>query len=294
MPAQEELKLFSACQADLGESPVWDEAHQCLLFVDISGGQINALDQHGRLTRLYESPARIGAMALTDKGNLIFTQDAGVAVLDRTSLRVTHNSKLAITLSSYRFNDGACDPQGRFITGLMDEGHSRNTGKLYRYDAGLNASVIMDGISLPNGLAWSSDGSELFFVDSVARTLYRARYPANGNGLEQVLVFAQTPAELGRPDGLALDVEGNLWVCQFNGSCVLQYDRHGVLLQALPMPVPRPTSCCFGGPDMRTLYITTAKFGMSAAEQADYPAAGNIYSIRLPVPGRPRHRFKEL
>ena len=294
MPAQEELKLFSACQADLGESPVWDEAHQCLLFVDISGGQINALDQHGRLTRLYESPARIGALALTDKGNLIFTQDAGVAVLDRTSLRVTHNSKLAITLSSYRFNDGACDPQGRFITGLMDEGHSRNTGKLYRYDAGLNASVIMDGISLPNGLAWSSDGSELFFVDSVARTLYRARYPANGNGLEQVLVFAQTPAELGRPDGLALDVEGNLWVCQFNGSCVLQYDRHGVLLQALPMPVPRPTSCCFGGPEMRTLYITTAKFGMSAAEQADYPAAGNIYSVRLPVPGRPRHRFKEL
>lgn len=294
MPAQEELKLFSACQADLGESPVWDEAHQCLLFVDISGGQINALDQHGRLTRLYESPARIGALVLTDKGNLIFTQDAGVAVLDRTSLRVTHNSKLAITLSSYRFNDGACDPQGRFITGLMDEGHSRNTGKLYRYDAGLNASVIMDGISLPNGLAWSSDGSELFFVDSVARTLYRSRSPANGNGLEQVLVFAQTPAELGRPDGLALDVEGNLWVCQFNGSCVLQYDRHGVLLQALPMPVPRPTSCCFGGPDMRTLYITTAKFGMSAAEQADYPAAGNIYSIRLPVPGRPRHRFKEL
>ena len=294
MPAQEELKLFSACQADLGESPVWDEAHQCLLFVDISGGQINALDQHGRLTRLYESPARIGALALTDKGNLIFTQDAGVAVLDRTSLRVIQNSTLAITLSSYRFNDGACDPQGRFITGLMDEGHSRNTGKLYRYDAGLNASVIMDGISLPNGLAWSSDGSELFFVDSVARTLYRARYPANGNGLEQVLVFAQTPAELGRPDGLALDVEGNLWVCQFNGSCVLQYDRHGVLLQALPMPVPRPTSCCFGGPDMRTLYITTAKFGMSAAEQADYPAAGNIYSIRLPVPGRPRHRFKEL
>lgn len=124
MPAQEELKLFSACQADLGESPVWDEAHQCLLFVDISGGQINALDQHGRLTRLYESPARIGALALTEKGNLIFSQNAGVAILDRTSLRVTQNSKLAITLSSYRFNDGACDPQGRFITGLMDEGHS--------------------------------------------------------------------------------------------------------------------------------------------------------------------------
>ena len=294
MPAQEELKLFSACQADLGESPVWDEAHQCLLFVDISGGQINALDQHGRLTRLYESPARIGALALTEKGNLIFSQNAGVAVLDRTSLRVTQNSKLAITLSSYRFNDGACDPQGRFITGLMDEGHSRNTGKLYRYDAGLNASVILDGISLPNGLAWTSQGDELLFVDSVARTLYHAPYSANGNALQKLSVFARTPEELGRPDGLALDIEDNLWVCQFNGGCLLQYDRNGVLLQTLSVPVPRPTSCCFGGPDMRTLFITTAKFGMSATEHADYPAAGNIYSIRLPVPGRPRHRFKEL
>ncbi|WP_028634248.1 SMP-30/gluconolactonase/LRE family protein [Pseudomonas parafulva] len=294
MPAQEELKLFSPCQADLGESPVWDETHQCLLFVDISGGQINALDLHGQLTRLYDSPARIGALALTEKGNLIFTQNAGVAILDRTSLRVTQNSKLAITLSSYRFNDGACDPQGRFITGLMDEGHSSNTGKLYRYDAGLNASVILDSISLPNGLAWASGGDALFFVDSVARTLYRAPYLANGNYLQQVSVFARTPEKLGRPDGLALDIEDNLWVCQFNGGCLLQYDRNGALLQTLPVPVPRPTSCCFGGPDMRTLFITTAKFGMSADEHADYPAAGNIYSIRLPVPGRPRHRFKEL
>ncbi len=294
MSAQEALRLFSACQADLGESPIWDETHQCLLFVDISGGQINALDRQGNLTRLYESPSRVGALALTEKGNLVFTQNAGVAVLDRTRLQVIQNSKLAITLSSYRFNDGACDPQGRFITGLMDEGHSRNTGKLYRYDAGLNASVILDGISLPNGLAWASDGGELFFVDSVARTLYRAPYPANGNYLEQVSVFARTPEELGRPDGLALDIEDNLWVCQFNGGCLLQYDRNGVLLQTLPVPVPRPTSCCFGGPEMRTLFITTAKFGMSAAEHADYPAAGNIYCIRLPVPGRPRHRFKEL
>jgi sugar lactone lactonase YvrE len=99
---------------------------------------------------------------LTEKDNLIFTQNAGVAILDRTSLRVIQNSKLAITLSSYRFNDGACDPQGRFITGLMDEGHSRNTGKLYRYDAGLNASVILDSVSLPNRLAWASGRQVVF------------------------------------------------------------------------------------------------------------------------------------
>lgn len=294
MPIQNTIQLFSPCQADLGESPVWDEDHQTLLFVDISRGQINSLDQQGRLTRLYESPARIGALALTEKGNLVFTQNAGVGILDRTTLQVTHNSKLAITQASYRFNDGACDPQGQFVTGLMDEGHSQNTGKLYRYGAGLNASVILDNLGLPNGLAWSSDGTELFFVDSVARTVYRARYQPDSHGMGRVSVFAQTPAELGRPDGLALDVEGNLWVCQFNGSCLLQYDRSGDLLQTLAMPVPRPTSCCFGGPDMRTLYITTAKYGMSPAEQRTYPAAGDIYSLNVPVAGVPCYRFKEL
>ena len=294
MSAQEELRLFASCQADLGESPVWDEACNSLLFVDISGGQINVLDEQADLTRLYESPSRIGALALTNAGNLIFTRNAGVAILNRSSLQVSNNSKLAITPSSYRFNDGACDPQGRFITGLMDEAHSKNTGKLYRYDAGLNASVVLDNIGLPNGLVWSIDGSELFFVDSVARTIYRARYPATGNYLEQVSVFAHTPPDLGRPDGLAMDTEGGIWVCQFNGGCLLRYDRHGELTRTIEMPVPRPTSCCFGGADMRTLFITSAKFGMSPAEQADFPAAGNIYSIRLPIPGVPRHRFKEL
>lgn len=294
MPAENALQVFSVCQADLGESPVWDADTDSLLFVDISGGQINALDLDAKLTRLYQSPARIGALALTQAGDLLFTQDAAVAILDRPSLRVVQHSPAVIGLAYYRFNDGACDPQGRFITGLMDEGHRPDTGKLYRYDASLKASVILGNLNLPNGLAWSLDGQEMYFVDSVARTIFRARYPAHGQALEDVSVFAHTPADLGRPDGLALDSEGGLWVCQFNGGCLLRYDRHGVLTQTLPVPVPRPTSCCFGGPDMRTLFITTAKFGLSAHEQQAYPAAGDIYRIRVPVPGVARHRFKAL
>ena len=162
MPAQESVRLFSACQADLGESPVWDEISNALLFVDISRGQINALDEQANLTRLHQSSSRVGALALTNAGNLIFTREAGVAILDRASLQVSRHSPPASTLPSYRFNDGACDPQGRFITGLMDEAHSKNSGKLYRYDAGLNASVVLENIGLPNGLVWSADGGELF------------------------------------------------------------------------------------------------------------------------------------
>lgn len=294
MAVEQSLQLFSACQCDLGESPVWDERTRSLLFVDITRGQINALDEQANLTRMHQSPSRVGALALTRAGNLIFTRDAGVAILERSSLAVSHHSQPVSALASFRFNDGACDPQGRFVTGLMDETHSQNSGRLYRYDQTLNAAVLLENIGLPNGMVWSVDGSEVFFVDSVALTLYRARYPADGRGLEAVSVFAHTPPDLGRPDGLAMDREGGIWVCQFNGGCLLRYDRHGELSRIIEMPVPRPTSCCFGGADMRTLFITSARFGMSAAELADCPGAGNIYSIRLPVAGVPRYRFKEI
>mgnify|MGYP002759884266 FL=1 len=241
---------------------------------------------------LYESAARIGALALTNQGNLIFTEDASVAILDVEPRRVRQYSAPVHHRSSYRFNDGACDPQGRFITGLMDEGPSGKTGALFRFDGELHDEVIHDGMSLPNGLAWSEDGHTVFFVDSVARSIYRAEYQADGR-LEDVRLFAETPAELGRPDGIALDREGGLWVCQFNGSCVLRYDRDGHLTDQVVMPVPRPTSCCFGGDGLGTLFITTARVGMSPAELRHYPDAGDLYAIRPEVGGIARHAFKE-
>lgn len=294
MPAQEDLRKFASIRADLGESPVWDEATRTLYFVDISGGKIHALDEHARLSTLYTSTSRIGALALTEVGNLVFTHDSGVAILDRPTLRVTLTAGQISPNSSCRFNDGACDPQGRFITGLMDESHSQDSGKLFSYDSGLKPSLLHEPMGLPNGLVWDEEGRELFFVDSVARTIFRADYSIAAGTIGQISVFAETPAHLGRPDGLAMDREGGVWVCQFNGGCLLRYNRSGVLTDNLPVPVPRPTSCCFGGTDMRTLYITTARFAMSTAELASYPEAGDLYYIRLAAPGCVRHRFKEL
>ncbi|MFJ4347736.1 SMP-30/gluconolactonase/LRE family protein [Pseudomonas sp. NPDC089401] len=279
-------------RADLGESPVWDAQSGTLYFVDITGGRINRLSAEGEVERLYESAARIGALALTEHGNLIFTEDASVAMLDVGPGKVRQYSVPVHHRSSYRFNDGACDPQGRFVTGLMDEGPSGKTGALFRFDAELHDEVIHDGLALPNGLAWSADGKTVFFVDSVERAIYRAEYLEEGR-LEEPTLFAETPAELGRPDGIALDREGGLWVCQFNGSCLLRFDRNGHLTDQVMMPVPRPTSCCFGGENLDTLYITTARVGMSPAELRHFPDAGDLYMIRPEVAGIARYAFKE-
>lgn len=286
------LHRIAKVQADLGESPVWDNDNALLYFIDISGGKINVLTSQTRVETLYQSTARIGALALTDRGNLIFTEGTRVAILDpREGIIRTHSPAVHDKISS-RFNDGACDPQGRFVTGLMDEGPDRKAGALYRYDSESNTQVIYRNIALPNGLAWSEDGHMLFFVDSIARSLFRANYSVKGE-LGSVIRFAETPAELGRPDGIALDQAGGLWICQFNGGCLLRYDQHGCLSDRVALPVPRPTSCCFGGKGLGTLFITTARFGMTPTELAKHPDAGDLFVMQPKIAGVARHLFKE-
>ncbi|BCQ34513.1 hypothetical protein ERHA54_19610 [Erwinia rhapontici] len=287
-----DLRNIAHVGATLGESPVWDAQKGLLYFVDIVEGRINVLRPEGKVDRVYESAARIGALALTDRGNLIFTEDARVAMLNLETGAVSYGSPIIHEGASYRFNDGACDPQGRFVTGLMNERPDGNSGALYRFDSALNARLIQQGIALPNGVAWSEDGRTLFFVDSVACAIFQATCSAEGLPGD-IRLFVETPAELGRPDGIALDKEGGLWVCQFNGGCLLRYDSNGCLSDRVIMPVPRPTSCCFGGEDLKTLFITTARFAMTPSELLTSPSAGDVYTIHPRISGSRRHLFKE-
>ena len=292
MPDDYDMRRVAGVRAELGESPVWDEQKGVLYFVDITRGRIHVLLQNGKTETVYKSAARIGALALTDKGNLIFTEDARVAMLVLQTGEVSHISPAIHDGTGCRFNDGACDPQGRFITGLLHEGPDRRPGALYRFGCSDEAHVMQQGIALPNGLAWSEDGNTLYFVDSIACSIFQAAYSAYGMP-EHIRLFAKTPTGLGRPDGIALDKEGGLWVCQFNGGCLLRYDRNGCLSDRVVMPVPRPTSCCFGGEDLGTLFITTARFAMTVPELIQYPDAGDLYAINPGISGNLRYRFKE-
>lgn len=282
----------ASSRADMGDCPVWDEHRHLLYFVDITGGRINCLTPRGKVERVYEAAARIGALALTDQGNLIFTEDANVAILDVALGHVRLYSAPVHHSAGLRLSDGACDPAGRFVTGLMDQGVSGIAGALYRFDHHLQGQIIRRKLAQPNGLAWSADGQKLYFVDSSVRAIYCADYFCGG-ALGAVSLFAETPAELGRPSGIALDRAGGLWVCQLDGSCVLRYDRSGQISEQVLMPVPRPTSVCFAGEGLDTLYITTARVGMTPVQLLDYPEAGELFRIRPAVGGIRRHRFKE-
>lgn len=292
MPDDYDMRRIAGVRAGLGESPVWDEQKGVLYFVDITRGRIHVLLQNGNTQIVYRSAARIGALALTDKGNLIFTEDTCVSMLKLESGEVSHISPAIHDGAGCRFNDGACDPQGRFVTGLMFEGPDRRLGALYRFPCSDDAHIIQKEIALPNGLAWSEDGNTLYFVDSIACSIFQASYTAKGMPSD-IRLFTKTPTGLGRPDGIALDKEGGLWVCQFNGGCLLRYDRNGCLSDRIIMPVPRPTSCCFGGEDLGTLFITTARFAMTVPELIQYPNAGDLYAINPGISGCSRYRFKQ-
>ncbi|MGP9419967.1 SMP-30/gluconolactonase/LRE family protein [Pseudomonas reactans] len=293
MDVTQSARHFAGVQATLGESPVWDAARQTLFYIDITAGSIFAIQPGDAPQEIYRSARRVGALALTRAGNLIFTEDAQVAMLDLPTRRVVVRSAEASVNPSYRYNDGACSPEGQFITGLMDEQHSARSGSLHCYGAEGEKCDLLTGVWLPNGIAWSADGGTIYFVDSVAQAIYQAPWPLSKGQPLQPRVFAHTPAELGRPDGIALDVDGNLWVCQFNGGCLLYYSASGQLLRKVELPVPRPTSCCFGGEDLMTLYITSARFGMSQEELRRYPLAGDIFQLKVDSPGLTPHCFDD-
>src|SRR5471030_521552 len=284
---------FSAVQACLGESPVWDAPSGTLFYIDITAGEIHAIQGSQPPRLIYRSTWRVGALALTSDGNLIFTDDRQVALFDLQREKVTARSPQVSSEPSFRYNDGSYDPQGRFITGLMDEAHSAGSGSLHGYGADLQKNGLLSGMELPNGIAWSATGETVYYVDSVARAIYQADWRARDGTLHNARLLAQTPANLGRPDGIAVDIAGNIWVCQFNGGCLLHYSAEGHLLQNVEMPVPRPTSCCFGAEGLATLFVTSARFGMTPDELRRFPLAGDIFSLPVAVAGLAPYRFKD-
>jgi len=194
-----------------------------------------------------------------------------------------------------RFNDGKADAQGRFWCGTICEPREPALAALYRWSDGRLDRMAAD-ISVSNGLGWSPDGRTMYWSDTFAHRVYAFDFDGLDGSLSKRRVFAQFPTKApgqdlatygGRPDGAAVDSEGGYWVAMFEGQRLLRFAPDGRVLQEVPLPVRCPTMPCFGGPDLRTLYITTARAGRPAEELAAQPLAGCVLSLRVDVPGLP-------
>ncbi len=287
--------------AILGESPVWSMRDAALYWVDIKAPAIRRFDPVSGSNDMWPVAQEIGSIVLRQEGGLAAALRDGFANIgaNMTTLEWITDPELDKPLN--RFNDGKCDRQGRFWSGTMHDPHGppesyferEPVGVLYRLDGDHSCHAMADGILVSNGLAWSPDGTVMYFTDSPRRTIWAYDYDTATGDLGDRRIFAEIPKEPGRGtgDGATVDAEGCYWSAEFRGSRLVRYRPDGAVEQTIDLPVSRPTSCAFGGDGLATLFVTSAKIMLNAAELAAEPHAGALLALDVGVCGLPEAEF---
>jgi len=284
----------------LGESPFWHPQEQRLYWVDIPGRHLarvalDGLQAMGPVEHwpLGEEP---GCIAPLEGGGLVLALRSGIHLARAWGGPLHKLADAPYDTALLRFNDGKCDPQGRFWAGSLYEPKDQALGVLYMLD-GQGLHPMMDGVTTANGLAWSPDGRTAYWADTAAHQVRAFDLDPVSGRLSGARLFHQCAPKPpgwtwgsgvpygGRPDGAAVDAEGCYWSAQYEGQRLLRLSPAGEVLAEVPTPVPCPTMPCLGGPDLQTLFITTSRQGRSPEELAQYPDAGCVFAMRVDVPG---------
>ncbi len=282
-----EARLILEAQADLGESPLWSVAEQKLYWVDINAGRLHRFDPASGQENSRDLGQAIGCIAPIASGGLVAALRHGIYRIDPGQARPERLANAPYDPNMFRFNDGRCDRQGRFWVGTICEMRDRAAAILYRLDAGGRVRRMIDDMVISNGLAWSPDGTRMYHADTPACTVWAYDYdPATGTPSNR-RVFLDLSASGERPDGATVDAAGNYWLALYGAGKVSQFSPDGACLRDIQVPARATTMPAFGGPDLKRLYITTARQRHSAEDLAATPLAGAIFAAELDIPGLP-------
>lgn len=277
-------------KAAIGEGPVWDDRAQCLYFVDILSRMIHRYNPATNEDEIFQLNKMVGAIAICQHHRLITALEDGFAFLDfdhKTTQEIWVNKQ-----NDIRFNDGKCDPEGRFWAGTMSLSGEKGKGTLYCLDQKQKVSPVLSGITTSNGLAFSPDGRYLYYTDSPTLEIWRFDTDPKTVLLKNKQVVVQIPPGEGVPDGMTIDEQGRLWVAQWGGGRICCYDpRTGQKVNEVFLPVEQVSSCTFGGPHLSDLFVTTACQGLSEEMLEKQPDAGALFCIRTKTHGFPTDRY---
>lgn len=286
---QPALELIARSADQLGECPLWDEQGQRLYWVDSRAPALKRVRIDTGALEVIPLAEVIGSIAFRARGGMLAATRSGIHFLDPGSGVLAPAARPETQLPDNRFNDGRCDRQGRFWAGTMSDVRRDPVGTLYRLDADLSCTPLRNAIIIPNSLAWSPDGRTMYFADTYRRTIWAWDYdPATGAAARE-RVFADTGT--GRPDGSCVDADGCLWNAEYGAARLVRYTPGGKVDRTIELPVDNPTCCCFGGPGLDELYITSARQRLSAGDLARQPLAGSVLAVRPGVRGLPESRF---
>lgn len=290
-------------QADqLGESPFWHPDEARLYWVDIPARQVRRADPRTGAAESWAMPQEPGCIAPVRGGGFMLALRDGIYRAPGWGAAPQRVARFAHDVKTTRFNDGKADPAGRFWAGTMYEPRDARLAELYSVDLRGGGEPLIElkagNAVIANGLAWSPDAATMYWADTPHHVIHAWRWDADSNALHDHRVFAQFPPKPagwqpgdagygGRPDGAAVDAEGNYWCAMFEGGRLLKFAPSGRLLEEVAVPVRCPTMPCFGGGDLRTLFVTSARYNRPAAELQAFPQSGCIIATRVDVPGLP-------
>lgn len=287
----------------LGESPFWHPRERRLYWVDIPARQLRRVDPQAGEVQSWAMPMEPGCIAPMRSGGLAIALRDGIYCGRDWGGPLVLIARFSNDVATTRFNDGKADPAGRFWAGTMYEPRDARKAELYSIDLRESSGKPLIELKahnavIANGLAWSPDASILYWSDTPNHVIHAWDWDAHSNVMSRHRVFQQFPAKPagwkpgesgygGRPDGAAVDAQGNYWSAMFEGQRLLKFSPAGQVLAEIPLPVRCPTMPCFGGDDLKTLYVTSARYNRSSEELQALPLSGFVIAMRVDVPGLP-------
>jgi sugar lactone lactonase YvrE len=286
-------ELILDTKAALGEGAIWDYEKKVLYWIDIVGGEVHIYDPSVKKDKCIAVGQMPGTIVPRKNGGLMVALQTGMHFLNEQSGELRFIVNPESHLSGNRYNDGKCDPAGRFWVGTVSLNCDiPGAGSLYVMDNRLEVTKQLDGLTISNGIVWSLDHKYMYYIDTPTREIWSFRYDLESGKIWDKKVALSIPEEDGYPDGMTIDEDGMLWIALYGGWKVAQYNPlDGMKLKEIQLPVSNVTSCAFGGENLDELYITTARLGLGRDELISQPLAGGVFMAKPGIKGIPCCKF---
>lgn len=288
-----QAELVIDAKAALGEGPCWSSETNKLIWVDINGYKVHLFDPETGVNESLEIGQYVGAAVARENGGLLLALYHGFYFYDLETKQLTAIEEPEGLIPTNRFNDGKCDPEGRFWAGTMVLKGDPGEANLYCMDTDLSVKRTLTGVTISNGMAWNIEKQLMYYIDTITKKIRSYDFDMKTGEMTNEQTVITISEGMGSPDGMTIDEEGMLWVAFFRGWNVIRFDPEtGETLEEISVPASQVTSCTFGGARLDELYITTARTGLSDEELETQPHAGGLFCVKLDIKGAPSYRFK--
>ena len=281
-----QAELVLDAKAMPGEGSIWQPKENKLYWIDIEGKALHIYDPATKEDKQFPLGSRVGTVVPVQNGVALVALQSGIQKINTKTGELSFvNNPLPDTVN-LRFNDGKCDPAGRFWVGTMALDSRRKGAALYRMDKDKSIHQMLDSVTISNGIVWTADKKTMYYNDTPTGTIQGFDYDDKTGDITNRRVVVRIPRGGGGPDGMTIDADGNLWVALWGSGSVGKFNpQTGELLQKIIVPAPNVSSCAFGGKDLDILYITTARAGANADKLKEFPLSGGLFSVKPGVKG---------